>query len=193
VSALPRHAFGPSEITWWGNISFMIIEGFTLVICAVVYLYLRRNFDSWPPLRTFSPDLIIPTASLFALILATVCANIEGSAARRYDLRGVQIWAGIGLAMDVVVLVLRWFELSSLNTRWDNDAYGSIVWFTIGFHATLLLLVFLEDFFFALVAWFKGIDAKQAGHVVEKAEYANFVCGIWILLYVLLYLSPHFI
>lgn len=193
VSALPRHAFGPSEVTWWGNIGFMVIEGFTLTICGVVYLYLRRNFASWPPLRTSVPDLIVPTLSLLALLIAAGFAHMEARSAKAFDLRGVRLWGGIGVGMDVVVLVLRFLELSALNTRWDNDAYGSIVWFTLGFHATLLLLVFLEDGFFALVPWLKGIDAKQVGHIVEKGEYAKFVAAIWVPLYVLIYLSPFFL
>jgi len=193
VSALPRHSFGPSEITWWGNLGFMIIEGFTLVLCAVVYLYVRRNFHSWPPLRTSVPDLIIPTASMLALIVAATFAHFESRAAKQFDLHGVRLWATIGVLMDAVVVTLRFLELSSLNTRYDGDAYGSIVWFTLGFHGTLLALVFLEDFFYMLVPWLKGIDAKQASHIVDKGEYAKFVAGIWIPLYVLIYLSPLFI
>ncbi|HEX6560126.1 MAG TPA: hypothetical protein VF021_11705 [Longimicrobiales bacterium] len=193
VSALPRHSFGPSEVTWWGNVGFMIIEGFTLMVCAVVYLYLRRNFQSWPPLRTSVPDLIIPTVSMLALIGGAVLAHLEARSARAFDLAGVRLWATVGVIADAVVLVLRFLELSSLNTRYDNDAYGSIVWFTLGFHGTLLALVFLEDLFFLLVPWLKGIDAKQAGHIVEKGAYAKFVAAIWIPLYVLIYLSPRFL
>jgi|SRR5215216_6203542 len=193
VSNLPRHALGPREITWWGNLGFMVVEGTTLIICAVVYLYLRRNFDVWPPLRTSQPDLIIPTLSLMALLITTFFAHLEGQAAKQADVAGIKLWALVGVSMDLIVLTMRALELNSLDTRWDNDAYGSIVWFTIGFHATLLLLVFLEDFFYALVAFLKPIDEKQRGHIVEKAEYGYFVAGIWIPLYVLIYLSPRFL
>lgn len=193
VSALPRHSSGPSELTWWGNVGFMVIEGFTLIICGIVYLYLRRNFDSWPPLRTFAPDLTIPTLSLLALVIATVFAHLEGHAGQRLDVPAAKLWGVCGVVMNAVVLVMRWFELSSLNTRWDNDAYGSIVWFTLGFHATLLVLVFLEDFFYTLVTFTKGLDAKEGGHMIEKAEYAYFVLAIWVVMYIIIYLSPRFI
>jgi len=193
VSGLPRHKMGPSELTWWGNLGFMVTEGTTLLICAVAYIYLRRNFESWPPLRTPLPDLLRPTLTLLALIAATIAAYLEARAAKRFDVDGIKLWGGIGVLLDAVVVLARWFELGASNTRWDNDAYGSIVWFTIGFHTTLLVLVFFEDLFYWLVAVTGRVDEKQCGHVVEKAEYAYFVLGIWIPLFVLLYFGPRFL
>lgn len=193
VSGLPRHEPGTSQLTWWGNIGFMITEGTTLAICAVTFIYLRRNFASWPPLRTEAPDLIIPTLSMLALVVASTVAWLEGRAARVLDRHGVRFFGTAGVVADIVVLILRGLELNSLNTRWDSDAYGSIVWFTLGFHTTLLVLVFFEDFFYMLVAWLKPLSQKHAAHIVEKAEYAVFVAAVWVVLYVLIYWSPRFL
>ena len=52
VSKLPDIAFGPADIVWWGTLGFVVIEGFTLVLCAAVYLYLTQNFATWPPQGT---------------------------------------------------------------------------------------------------------------------------------------------
>ena len=193
VSGLPRHNPGPSQLTWWGNVGFMVTEGTSILICVVSMLYLRRNFQTWPPERTPAPDLIIPTISIIMLCVASTFAWIEGRAAKVMDRPATQLWAGLGVAADIVVLVLRALELNSLNTRWDSDAYGSAVWFTLGFHSTLLLLVFLEDFFYFLVAVTKPLTQKQVGHITEKAEYAVFVAIAGIFVYIMLYWSPRFL
>lgn len=193
VSRLPRHAFGPRQITWWGNIAFMLIEGTTLVICAVTYLYLRRNFDAWPPNRTPPPGLLIPFISLLFLSASTAMAHVEGRCAKRGDLDAMRFWGLVGIGVSLIALVLRFLEFSVLNTRWDHDAYGSILWFTIGIHTTLLLLQFLEDIFFILLAYLEPIQPDHFSHVVEKAEYAYFVWAIWIPLFILLFLGPRFL
>ena len=34
LSELPDVVFGPRDLMWWGTLGFMVIEGFTLVLCA---------------------------------------------------------------------------------------------------------------------------------------------------------------
>jgi heme/copper-type cytochrome/quinol oxidase subunit 3 len=170
----------------------MIAEGTTLAICAAVYLYLRRNFESWPPLRTPPPDLLIPTISVIALVASVGIAVMMDRAAHAFDIARTRFWLLIGSAFDVILLTLRALEFNSLNTRWDNDAYGSIVWFTIGFHSTLLLLVFIEDLFIA-GTFVKGpLEEKHFSDASDSAFYWYFVVAAWIPLYVLLYLGPRF-
>lgn len=193
VSGLPHHEPGPSQLTWWGNLGFMLTEGTSILICAFAWFYLRRNFEAWPPLRTSNANLLIGTISILFLIAASTAAWIEGRAARMLDLRGVQLWGGIGVLLDLATLVFRGLEFNSLNTRWDTNAYGSIIWFTLGFHATLLLLVFLEDVFYFIVAVKHPLTQKHAAHIVEKAEYAVFVAAAGVFVYALIYWAPRFL
>jgi heme/copper-type cytochrome/quinol oxidase subunit 3 len=90
----------------------------------------------------------------------------------------------------VVLLIVRALEFNSLNTRWDNDAYGSIVWLTIGFHTTLLLVDFLESFFIGLIFWIGPIEEKHFVDADDDAYYWYFMVASWVPLYFLLYLSP---
>ncbi len=171
---------------------FMIAEGTTLAICAGVYLYLRRNFESWPPLRTPPPDLLIPTIAVVVLVASTAIAVMIERNAKAFDIARTRRWKLIGVGADIVMVTLRALEFNSLNTRWDNDAYGSIVWFTIGFHSTLLLLVLIEDLFIA-ATFVKGpLERKHFSDAADAALYWYFVAGAWVPLYVLLYLGPRF-
>jgi cytochrome c oxidase subunit 3 len=193
VSALPKHDFGQRATSWWATIGFMVVEGTTLAICGVTYLYLTRRFQQWPPLRTPPPDLLIPTISFIALLASVVIALHLMKAARSYDLIRTRNLLTVASVASVLLLILRALELNSLNTRWDNDAYGSIVWFTIGFHTTLLLVDFLESFFIGLVFWLGPVEKKHFSDADDDAFYWLFVVGSWVPFYFLLYLFPRLV
>ena len=193
VEKLPTTSFGPGDHAWWGTVGFMVVEGTTLVICAVVYLYLRRNFASWPPLRTPPPELLIATISVLALVGSVAIAAVLDKAAHAFDLAKTRKWLWIGVAAEAVLVTLRLLEFTQLNTRWDHDAYGSIVWWTLGFHTTLLVLVLLEDLILASIFLFGPVEPKHFSDASDTTFYWYFVVGIWVPLYILIYLSPRFI
>lgn len=190
VSGLPETDFGPKTVAWWATLAFMVIEGMTLAVCAASYLYLMRRFDAWPPLRTPDPELLIPTISVVALVATIPIALKMKKVAEAYDIAGTRKWTAIACVASVVLLVLRALEFNSLNTRWDSDAYGSIVWITIGFHTTLLLLDFLESFFIGLIFWIGPLEKKHFSDAADDAFYWLFVVGSWVPLYFLLYWGP---
>ena len=61
VSRLPTVVFGERNLASWGTTGFMIIETFTLALCAVTYIYLRKNTSVWPPHGTPLPSLLLPS------------------------------------------------------------------------------------------------------------------------------------
>jgi heme/copper-type cytochrome/quinol oxidase subunit 3 len=193
ISALETSGFGHKTTSWWATIGFMLIEGMTLAICAATYLYLTRRFHSWPPLRTPPPDLIIPTISFVALLSTLPIARWVSRVARAYDVRGTQRALAVGSLASAVLLVLRALEFNSLNTRWDNDAYGSIVWLTVGLHTTLLLVDFVESFVIGLIFWLGPIEKKHFSDADDDAFYWYFMVAAWVPLYFLIYISPRLI
>jgi cytochrome c oxidase subunit III len=190
VSELPSEGFRTRAISWWATLGFMVIEGTSLAICAVTYLYLTRRFEAWPPLRTPPPDLVIPTISFILLLASVPIAMWLSRAARSHDIRGTQRAAAAGSIASVILIIMRALEFNSLNTRWDNDAYGSIVWLTIGFHTTLLLLDFIESFFIGLVFWIGPIEMKHFSDADDDAFYWYFMVAAWTPLYFLIYIVP---
>src|SRR5437016_5797156 len=90
IAELPSVTFGPRSLMWWGTVGFMVIEGWTTALLVGSYLYLRQNYESWPPLRTPYPSLTIPTINLALLVLAVVPAACASRAARRLDAGSVK-------------------------------------------------------------------------------------------------------
>lgn len=191
LSALPSVTFDSHNLTWWGTIAFMVIEGTTLALATAAYFYLRQNFVEWPPLRTPDPSLLIPTIEVIVMVASCALAFLADRAAKRLDKAAARMWL---LAMSVVmvaILVLRWFSLWSLNVRWDTNAYGSVAWTVVGFHATLLIVEAGEVIGTAAALFKDRVPAHYMSDVSDGAFYWYFIMAIWVPLYAIVYLLPY--
>jgi cytochrome c oxidase subunit 3 len=193
ISELPSVTFGSRSLMWWGTLGFMTIEGWTTALLVGAYLYLRQNYQTWPPLRTPYPSLLIPTINLVLLLVSIVPAVFVERAGKRLDLAGVKRWLIIMSVVSVPTLVLRWWELWSLNTRWDTNAYGSAAWTIVGFHTSLLLLDIGDTL--GLTAFFllKRMPVKAFSDAADNSFYWYFTVGIWIPIYLIVYVGPRFL
>jgi len=190
ASSLPSVVYGPRVATWWGTTGFMIAEAATLGACLAAYYYIRRNFTTWPPLRTPPPDLFIPTIGLIVLIAAMVPTYLFQKAAKRLDQPATKRWLWVAVAMMLAATVLRYLEFQSLNVRWDANAYASVAWTIVFAHFTLLLVDMLETLVFAVMVHRNKAPTRYYPGVDEDAFYSYFMTSLWIPCYVTVYLVP---
>jgi len=190
VSALPTVVFGSRSLMWWGTLGFMTIEGWSIALLLVAYFYLRQNFVDYPPARTPFPSLLVPTINLGIMLLSFVPAVLVARAAKRLDTAAVKLWLLPFSALGLAILVLRWWELWALNIRWDTNAYGSAAWVLVGFHASLLLLDVGDTIGLTTFFWTRPLPPKALSDAADNSFYWYFTVGIWIPLYLILYLGP---
>jgi cytochrome c oxidase subunit I+III len=177
---------------WWGTIGFIVIEGTTLFICVASYFYLRRNFSTWPPEHVFRPALVIPTIQAGLMLLSNIPMRWADRASSRMDARSVRNAFLVCSVLAVIMVVLRWFEFQSLNVRWDSNAYGSVAWATLTAHGTLLLLEAAETIAFTVLLFKGPVEERDLAGASDNALYWYFMSGVWIPLYVVVFLSPYF-
>jgi len=190
VSALPEFAFGARSPMWWGTMGFIVIEGLTLVIIAFGLLYLRRNYSEWPPPRTPMPNLEIGTASLVVLLLSIVPAVMAYRASHREDLVALRRALILSSVFALAITVMRALELANLNTRWDEHAYGSLVWAIVFLHGTLLLVDVIEGWVETYFLYRGPLQRKHYSDFADASIYWIYSVIAWIPLYVLIYLYP---
>lgn len=190
VAALPTVTFGHRSLMWWGTLGFMVIEGWTVALLVVSYLYLRQNYETWPPLRTPHPSLLIPTINLVIMFVSLVPMYLAAAAARRLDEPGVKRWLVISSIIATPIAVLRWWELWAINVRWDTNAYGSAAWVIVGFHTSLLLLDVVDTWGLTLFYFLKQLPLKAFSDTTDNTFYWYFTIGIWIPIYLIVYVGP---
>lgn len=194
VSQLPDLAFGPADLMWWGTLSFVVIEGWTLVLCAVAYLYLTQNYNAWPPVGTPRPSLVMPTIALAVMLASLPLVSAVQRAARRFELGRVKRGLAVLAVLNLVFVLLRcWELLRSLNVKWDTNAYGSAQWLILVMHGTLLLVEFVEVAGTALVFWVAPAEDKHFSDASDVGFYWKFMVVAWVPLYVLCFWLPRWL
>ncbi len=186
---MPSYAYGSRSPIWWGTLGFAAAEGMGFALAIGAYFYLVFVNGNWP-LSAPAPDLL--WSGLFTLVmLASLWPNhMVKRDGEREDLaksrRDLVIMSVIGL----VLLGLRIMELGSLHVRWDQNAYGSILWFLLGLH-TLHLVTDLGDTIVLTVLMFtRHGHGKRFSDIGDNAFYWYFVVASWVPIYLLIYWFP---
>ena len=194
VRDLPDVCFGPRDIMWWGTFGFVVIEGWTIVLCVVAWVYLQQNVSAWPPAGTRLPSLALPTIELVIMLASLPLVRWCNRILHRYDLAKARIaftvmgLLGLGLtALHVATLLV------SLNVKWDSNAYGSAQWLVLTYHGTLILVEACEVLGLALAYWFAPVEDKHFPDGADAMFYWNFMVASFVPLYVLCYLVPRWI
>jgi cytochrome c oxidase subunit I+III len=191
---LPDVVFGARDIMWWGTLGFVVIEGFTLVLCAAVYIYLTQNFTTWPPEHTPLPSLKAPTIQVIVMLASLPVMWWLAKAARRYDLGKVRIGLILATLFNAAFVGLRLVELLvSLNVRWDTNAYASAQWLILIMHGTLLTVELVEVGGMMLIFWLAPVEEKHFSDVADMVFYWAFMVLAWMPLYVLCFWVPRWL
>jgi heme/copper-type cytochrome/quinol oxidase subunit 3 len=190
LSRLPLHGMGSASVTWWGTLSFMLIEGTGFALVIGVYLYLESLAPEWPigaPLPDLGPGSVLTIILLTSLVPNLLISRWAG----REELRKVQIGIIVMSLLCVAPLVLRFYEFPALHVRWDSNAYGSIVWTLLGLHMSHLATDLGDTLVLAVIMFTKhGPNKRRFGDIQDNALYWNFVVLTWLPIYGCIYWIP---
>lgn len=193
VSRLPTVVFGSKCIMFWGTVAFMVIEGWTMALTGMSYFYLRQSTPHWPPLRTPNPGLLIPSINMAVMLVSLVPSYLAAESAKKLDRSGVTRWLLVTGFLGVVILVLRWYELWAINTRWDTTAYGSIAWLVVGLHMTLILLDVGDTIGLGVMFAKRELPPHYYPDTTDNSMYWYFTVLGWIPFFLIVYVSPYFL
>jgi heme/copper-type cytochrome/quinol oxidase subunit 3 len=189
VRHLASFGFSHSSLMWWGTAGLMAIESTVFGIAIMMYFYLRSHADAWP-MSAPAPELSWGTVNTVVLLLSVVPNYLAKVAAERLDRRGVQLWLTICLAFGFVFLIVRGFELGALNVRWDDSAYGSVVWLLMLLHTTHLVTDAWDTTVLDVLFFTGPLEGRRYVDVSENALYWYFVVLSWLPIYAVVYLAP---
>jgi len=191
VANLPTFGFGTRSLMWWGTAGMIAIEGTAFAFMVIVYFYLRSLAPTWPVARA-APDLLWGTVNLGLILLSALPFIWSDRAAIDLDLRKVRIAMLLCSLISLALCAVRWMEFTALNVRWDESAYGSVVWMLMGLH-TFNLVTDVGDTLVLTVLMFYGpLEGKHFVDIAENAGYWNFIVLSWIPIYAVVYWAPRF-
>jgi len=194
VAMLDDHSFSIRAPIWWGNLLMILIEGAAFALMVVAYYYIRRNFNTWPPERTYLPDLGVSSINVLLQLVSVVPMWYAARLAFEHrPPEEIGRWLMLVIAFGLGAIVLRAFELRGLHTRYDSNAYGSITWMILVTHLAHLIAGSLETLLIALVMFIGPVEKKHYTDTTVMAVYWYFVVGSWVALWLVVFVSVRFI
>src|SRR4029453_6506956 len=105
--------------------------------------------QGWPPEGRQAPDLLAGTLFTILMLVSEIPNTIIKKAANERDVATIRALMPVMIGLGAVLLVIRGFEFNSLNCRWTDDAYSSIIWALLLLHTTHILTDWIDP----IVLW----------------------------------------
>ena len=138
-----------------------------------------------------SPDILAGTLFTIIILLSEIPNAIIKRAAKAGDVPTIRLLLPLMVAVGVVLLIIRGFEFNSLNCRWTDDAYASIIWALLLLHAAHILTDWLDTVVLcALMFTPVAYEPRRWGDVDENSMYWRYVWMLWIPIYLMIYWVP---
>jgi cytochrome c oxidase subunit III len=191
VAALPTHKFGPSSLTWWGIIGFMVIEGAAFGLVFGIYFFLMGHEQGWPPEARKAPELLFGTLFTIIILLSEIPNTAIKRAANTGDVPTIRRLMPMMIGIGIILLVIRGFEFNNLNVRWTDDAYGSIIWALLLLHTVHIMTDWFDTVvLYALMLTPVAYEGRRLVDVDENSLYWRYVWLLWIPIYLMVYWVP---
>jgi cytochrome c oxidase subunit 3 len=187
----PDRGFSHHAPIWWGNTFVLLVEGAAFAVLVVTYFYVWLNFDTWPPTATLVPDLGISTINLVVLVVSILPMwHVAHLALRRAKPRVLGLWLVVCVLFGFAAAILRLMEFKGVHTRWDSNAYGSIVWAILAVHFAHILAATLETLAIGILMLRGPVEEKHFTDITVNAVYWYFVALSWVAFYAIVILAP---
>jgi cytochrome c oxidase subunit 3 len=110
-------------------------------------------------------------------------------AAEAEDLGKVRLGIWVCVVFGIGFVVLRGLEFTTLNCRWDTNAYGSAVWMLLGLHTLHVVTDLWDTIVLAALMMTDKIEGKRFVDVSENSMYWYFVVFTWVPIYLVIYVG----
>ena len=176
---------------WWGWVGLMVIEATVFAALITSFFFLRSFSQEWPMGGIERPDLLLPTIGTVLLLASSLPVYWADHRGRNGDMRSLFFGLATGLVLAAVFLGLKIYEYGNAGYSWSTNAYGSVVFFIIGFHTSHVIALVLKTAVVLAAAGRGHFNKQRTVGIQTNGMYWHFVVLIWLPLYFTLYLSHY--
>jgi heme/copper-type cytochrome/quinol oxidase subunit 3 len=193
VAVGTRRAPAESRPTgWWGMAILIATEATLFALLLATYFYLRFKTPApWPPDGIAEPKVLKPLIATIILVASSIPLALSGRAARRQDARVARAALVAGILLGIAFLIFQHVLVAESLDEFGPraTAYGSIFYTIVRLHAAHVVAGVLLAAWTLLRTW--RFDRKAVLAVRVTALYWHFVNVVAVLVFLVLYLSPH--
>ncbi len=173
----------------FGLATFLIADGMTFAGFFAAYLTFKA-VNPLPEGGIYEVELALPTLNTVLLLVSSATFHRAGKALKGNQAALCQRWLLITAGLGIAFLISQMVEYFSLPFGLTDNLYASTFYALTGFHGLHVTLGALM----ILIVWWQtrspgGRITSREPFSLEAAElYWHFVDGIWIVLFIILYL-----
>ena len=173
----------------FGLIAFLVADGMTFAGFFAAYLTFKAVNPLLPD-AIYELELPLPTLNTILLLISSATFHKAGQALNRKEANICQKWLLITAGLGVAFLISQMVEYFTLPFGLTDNLYASTFYALTGFHGLHVTLGALM----ILIVWWQarspeGRITSENKFPLEAAElYWHFVDGIWVVLFIILYL-----
>lgn len=179
---------------WWGTMGLMVSETILFSLLLAVYLYHRGGEGAWPPAGLPMPELA-QSGVRSVLLIGSSLPMVLAERAMTHHRRPIAtaVWLVATLVLSGIFLaghVHEQFKLAE-ELHPTEQVYGAVVMTILNFHGAHLVAGMLMLAFVLVGVLSARVTTERATMLKVSGMYWHFVDGIWVVVYGLLYVSPH--
>ena len=173
----------------FGLITFLIADGMTFAGFFAAYLTYKA-VNPLPDGAIYELELPIPTLNTILLLVSSATFHKAGKALLKNKNFLAQKWLIVTATLGITFLICQLFEYFNLPFGLTDNLFASTFYALTGFHG---LHVTLGTLMILIISWQTrlkgGRITNQNMFPLEAVElYWHFVDGIWVILFIILYL-----
>ncbi len=177
------------DFRMFGLITFLIADGMTFAGFFAAYLTYKA-VNPLPEGAIYELELPIPTLNTILLLISSATFHKAGKALLKNKNSDTQKWLIVTALLGITFLICQLFEYFNLPFGLTDNLFASTFYALTGFHG---LHVTLGTLMILIISWQSrskgGRITNQNMFPLEAVElYWHFVDGIWVVLFIILYL-----
>ncbi len=177
------------DFRMFGLITFLIADGMTFAGFFAAYLTYKA-VNPLPDGAIYELELPIPTLNTILLLVSSATFHKAGKALLKNKNSDTQKWLIVTALLGITFLICQLFEYFNLPFGLTDNLFASTFYALTGFHG---LHVTLGTLMILIISWQtrpkEGRITNQNMFPLEAVElYWHFVDGIWVVLFIILYL-----
>ncbi len=178
-----------SDHRLFGLITFLVADGMTFAGFFAAYLT-YKSVNPLLPDAIYELELPLPTLNTILLLVSSATFHKAGKSLEAANSKQCQRWLLITAGLGIAFLISQMVEYFTLPFGLTDNLYASTFYALTGFHG---LHVTLGSIMILIVWWQARSPGGRITNVnnfpLEAAEiYWHFVDGIWVILFIILYL-----
>ena len=177
------------DFRMFGLITFLIADGMTFAGFFAAYLTYKA-VNPLPDGAIYELELPIPTINTILLLISSATFHKAGKSLLKNKNSDAQKWLIVTALLGIAFLICQLFEYFNLPFGLTDNLFASTFYALTGFHG---LHVTLGTLMILIISWQTrskgGRITNQNMFPLEAVElYWHFVDGIWVILFIILYL-----